>query len=219
MGLAELWTRLFEQGSGLLAPAVVVAGLAATISLIVKHLAEAWKHSKEAKKIDADALRAAHQGIVECAEAILESSSTMVEELDKAFYDLAYPPKDVNETVLQEWIGGARRYWHEQSYRAALERLIGKLTTLAGCQNDPAITRLLNEAANLLEKVSEKKRHVRNVEERGLTEDVVQAIRNWLSDVRERQIGLAPLVGAISGSPVARRGRWNSLLGKFYLRA
>jgi hypothetical protein len=206
MGLADRWLWLFDKDSGGLAAALVLAGLAASLALILKYWSEFQKNRADRQKLGderaravADKLGVAHQRIVTCAEAVHESSSTMVKELNNAFYPFAYPPEYVGRVTLQEWIESARRYRHEQAYRNALEKLIAELSERARNQPSAAIERLLRDATELLEKVSEKKRHVVNVEERGLSHDVVQSVRSWLDDVRERQMRLGPLVGIIRG--------------------
>jgi hypothetical protein len=65
---------------------------------------------------------------------------------------------------LAEALQVARRFRHEQRYRAEIENLINQLRVLGLAQSDEALTRLRMKALDLLARVSEKKIHVARVE-------------------------------------------------------
>jgi hypothetical protein len=54
-------------------------------------------------------------------------------------------------------------------------------------------------ALGLLEKIAEKKQHVRRVKAIGLTKEVSEAIAKWLGEIRQVQVDVSKLVSKLSG--------------------
>jgi hypothetical protein len=198
------WNWLLEKDIGGLAVAALLVALAAAVMKILRDRAEIRKLGAEARKIDADTRaidrreRGSHrENVRNCAGSILRSVSALVDELDATFNLFGFPPAKVDEARLEEAVRLAQRFRHEQRYRVEMQVLLAELTTYARLESEPSISRLGLQAQALLAKVSDKKSIVARIEQAGLTLDSAAAVRRWLGEVRELQIGLAASVGTI----------------------
>lgn len=183
----------------------LVVALAVALFTIVKYRAETQKLRAETRKIKADTVAAERatpkserERIQDCARNILQSVSATADEVFATFYPFADPPQEVSREKLQEVIRVARRFRHEQRYRAEIEPLISELTALARGVRDEALARLHALMLGLLAKIGEKKVHVANIEAAGLTPENAMAVAAWLDEIRESQIGIASLIREIS---------------------
>jgi hypothetical protein len=198
------WNWLLEKDIGGLAVAALLVALAAAVMKILRDRAEIRKLGAEARKIDADTRaidrreRGSHrENVRNCAGSILRSVSALVDELYATFNLFGFPPAKVDEARLEEAVRLAQRFRHEQRYRVEMQVLLAELTTYASLESEPSISRLGLQAQALLAKVSDKKSIVARIEQAGLTLDSAAAVRRWLGEVRELQIGLAASVGTI----------------------
>jgi hypothetical protein len=198
------WNWLVEKDIGGLAVVALLVALAAAAMKILRDRAEIRKLSAETRKIDADAHaldRREHgshrERVRNCAGEIMRTVSALVDELYSTFNLFGFPPVEVDEARLQEAVLLARRFRHEQRYRVGMEVLLAELATFARAECDCSISELGSQAMALLTKVSDKKSVVNGIEQAGLTLANAAAVRTWLAEVRELQIGLAASVGTV----------------------
>lgn len=198
------WNWLVEKDVGGLAVAGLLLALIAAIVKILKDRAAIRKLKAETRKIDADTRavhRAEHEGdrerVRNCARAILNSVSALVDELYATFHLFAFPPNKVSKTKLAEAVQVARRFRHEQRYRVEMETLLAELAAYAGSGGNSGISQIGSQAQRLLAKVSDKKALVERIEQSGLNAGTAAAVTNWLGEVRELQIILSASVGTI----------------------
>ncbi len=105
----------------------------------------------------------------------------------------------MGKAKLVEAILVARRFRHEQRYRADIEKLVSEFVALGARETDLGIAQLQATTIALLAKVSDKKIHVARIEAEGLNRDASEAVAAWLNEIRELQVGIAALVGELSG--------------------
>lgn len=198
------WNWLVEKDVGGLTVASLVIALIVAIVKILKDRAAIRKLKAETQKIEADTRAidraerdADRERVRNCARAILNSVSALVDELYATFHLFAFPPDKVSKAKLTEAIRVARRFRHEQRYRVEMETLLAELAAYAGSDRDSAISQLGSQAQQLLTKVSDKKALVERIEHSGLNTGIAAAVTNWLGDVRELQIILGASVGEI----------------------
>ncbi|WP_375414138.1 hypothetical protein [uncultured Bradyrhizobium sp.] len=199
------WTWLLEKDVGGLAVTTLVLTLIVAIVKILRDRAAIRKLVAETRKIDADTRamdraerEADRERVRNCARAILNSVSALVDELYATFYLFAFPPDKVSKAMLAEAVQAARRFRQEQRYRVEMETLLAELAAYAGSDCDAIIAQLGSQAQQLLIKVSDKKALVARIESGGLDADTAMAVASWLGDVRELQILLGASVGAIA---------------------
>lgn len=213
MNLPPGFDWLFSKETGVLAIAAVAVWVVGSIvairdknAAIREKDALIRKLSAETKKIESDTLaperdkrKSERERVQDCARNILQSVSATVDEMFATFYLFGHPPEYVAGDKLQEAIRVARRFRHEQRYRVEIEKLIGELAALGHGTNDEALTRLHSLMLSLLARISDKKAHVANIEAGGLNGQNAAAVAKWLGEIREIQVGVASLVGEISG--------------------
>jgi DNA repair exonuclease SbcCD ATPase subunit len=198
------WNWLVEKDVGGLAVGALLLALAAAITKILRDAAEIRKLRAEARKIDADAsairrreCMSDREGVRSCARNILGSVSALVDELYETFGLFAFPPAKIDRAKLRQAIVVAQRFRHEQRYRVEMEGLLAELATFARVESNRSLAELASQAQLLLTKVSDKKGLVARIEQAGLNADTTAAVRSWLGEVRELQIGLSTAVGTI----------------------
>ena len=198
------WNWLVEKDVGGLAVAsLVLALIVATVKIlkdraaIRKLIAETRKIEADTRAIDGDKRKADRERVRNCARAILNSVSALVDELYTTFHLFAFPPNKVSKAKVAEALRVARRFRYEQRYRVEMETLLAELAAYAGSDRNSGISQLGSQAQRLLLKVSDKKALVARIEQSGLNTDTSAAVTSWLGDVRELQIVLGASVGAI----------------------
>jgi hypothetical protein len=205
VNLASLWSWLVEKDTGVLVVVGLVVALTVSAATILKLLAERRKFLADARKAEAEARAAELQEpksdrerVRDCARNVMRCVSATVDELFATFGVFA-SWREAGKAELAEALRVARRFRHEQRYRVESESLIGELGALGRHVSDQSITQLRQQAASLLVKIEEKKVLVAKIELGGLTRENAAAVAAWLSELREIQVGIALLVGDISG--------------------
>jgi hypothetical protein len=203
--VASVWTWLIKKEVGVLPAAGVLLALTVSLTIILLNLANRRKANAETKKIEAETRaierqrRNSHRERVrDCAGNILRSVSAMVDELFATFGPLAQWFESVDKVKLDETLLVARRYRHEQPYRADIGKLISEFTAFGARETDPAIAQLQAKAIALLMKVSDKKIHVAKIEAEGLNCETAAGVASWLGEIRELRADIGSLVGEAS---------------------
>lgn len=198
------WNWLVEKDVGGLALGALLLALATAITKIRRDAAEIRKLRAEARQIDADASAirrrdciSDREGVRNCARNILRSVSALVDELYETFSLFAFPPAKIDRVKLRQAVGVAQRFRHEQRYRVEMEGLLAELAAFARVESNGSLGELASQAHRLLTKVGDKKSLLARIEQAGLNADTTAAVRSWLGEVRELQIGLSTSVGTI----------------------
>ena len=217
MALPPGYEWLFSKETGLLTLALSLALSLATLwlktatirekdAIIREKDAQIGKLTAETRKIEVDTLaperearKSERERIQDCARNIEHCVSATVDELNATFGPFRNPPDDVNPEKLQETLRVAKRFRQEQRYRVDAEKHVGELRALADGTEEEALARLHELMRSILAKISDKKIYVANIETGGLTPENVKAVGDWLDEIRETQVSIAALVGAICG--------------------